>query len=63
MNVYTTHRDREEHINLVQLLLIALLIVIPLLSFLVVRDVWESGRQSYASVDEWVVLDTREESI
>ena len=63
MNVYTTHKDKEEHTTLVQLLIYTLLIVIPLLSLLVVRDIWEAGRQSYASVDEWVVLDTREESI
>ncbi len=63
MNTYTTHTDHEEHTNLVKLLLIALLIVIPLLSFFVVRDLWESGGQSYVPAGEWVILDTREESI
>ncbi len=63
MNVYTTHIDQEEHTGLVKLLLYAVLIVIPLLSFFVVRDFWEAGRQPYVSVDAWVVLDTPEESI
>jgi hypothetical protein len=52
MNIYTTHSHHEEHTSLVRLLLFALLVVVPLLSLLVARDVWQSGTTTYAAVDE-----------